>query len=100
MTAPGEKPATAAWKERWRIELHCEDCRAEFVVEREGVHVTLEQTQTNTRLVLIAVPEVCPLCRNLKVVRTRDRVFEGTGICCFLCRKEVCECGVEPPRSA
>lgn len=63
----GETPETAAFKERWAVDLRCRHCGNAFELERHGMHVSLKQTQAFTRLVLLAVPEVCPRCKNLTV---------------------------------
>jgi hypothetical protein len=64
----GETAETAAFKERWAVELHCRVCSAKFELERSGMHVSLQQSAPFTRLVLLAVPEVCPECKSLRSV--------------------------------
>jgi hypothetical protein len=64
----GETAETAAFKERWLVELHCRVCRAKFELERWGMHVSLQQSAPFTRLVLLAVQEVCPVCKSLRSV--------------------------------
>lgn len=64
----GETPETAAFKDRWAVDVRCRGCGNAFELERHGMHVSLKQPQPFTRLVLLAVPEVCPRCKNLGMV--------------------------------
>lgn len=64
----GETAETAAFKDRWKVEVHCRACQASFELERRGMHVSLRQTAPFTRQVLLAVPEACPTCKSLAVV--------------------------------
>jgi hypothetical protein len=61
----GETPETAAFKERWGVELHCRVCNAVFELERSGFHVSLQPSKPFTRLIMFAAPEVCPTCKSL-----------------------------------
>ena len=63
----GETAETAAFKDRWRVEVHCRSCGNAFELDRSGMHVSLQQSAPFTRLVLLAMPEVCPSCKNLRV---------------------------------
>lgn len=53
-------------KERWAFHIVCRDCNTIFEVENPDC--SLERTPGFGRLVLLHVPEVCPECKNLKVV--------------------------------
>lgn len=55
-----------AWKERFAVKLECRGCGARF--EQGNVSPSLDLTAPRTRIVVVAVPEVCPQCRNLEVV--------------------------------
>lgn len=55
-----------AWKERFAVTLDCRGCGHRSEVG--NVSPSLDQTAPGTRIVVVTVPEVCPSCRNLRVV--------------------------------
>lgn len=58
---------TDAWRARWQTTIECRDCGARY--ECENPDCTLNRVGAHGRLVLLRCPEVCPECKNLKLVK-------------------------------
>lgn len=56
-----------AWKRRFSVVLFCKSCGRDY--ECGNVSLSLDQTAPMTRLAVVAVPEVCPTCKSLEVVK-------------------------------
>lgn len=65
-TRPARLAASNAWKERFAVKLECRACG--HLDEPGNVSPSLDRTAPGTRIIVVAVPEVCPSCRNLRVV--------------------------------
>ena len=57
---------TEDWKERWKVIIKCRDC--ELALECIKPSVSLQRVEGFNRMVVIGAPEVCPSCKNLKVL--------------------------------
>lgn len=56
-----------AWKERFALTLHCRLCGT--AIDLPEVSPTLDLTAHMTRMVLVMVPDGCPGCKSLQVVK-------------------------------
>jgi hypothetical protein len=72
MNAP-DTEAVEGWKSRWRLCLCCNDCNTVYEVEPDTLSVSLQQTRPFTRVVALPVPEGCPKCHNMRVVKGPKR---------------------------
>ncbi len=79
LVGTGVNQATDAWKDRWRVELHCQDCGCVYYVNREGLNLSLDTSYRtpNTRVLLMAVHETCPQCSILTIVPPLQSEAEG-----------------------
>ena len=56
-----------AWTRRFELVCRCRLCGAEVDIGR--VSPSLDRTAPMSRIVVVAVPEVCSECRSLEVVK-------------------------------
>jgi hypothetical protein len=50
----------------WKVAIECRDCGAEFNVKK--VDSSVQVLDNRTRFLLVAVPNECPKCHNLRTV--------------------------------
>ncbi len=55
------------------MHIGCRVCRTVFEVAGRFVNASLQKVNQFDRVVLIQVPEVCPQCKGLKVVRNDEQ---------------------------
>lgn len=53
--------------DRWEFNIVCRDCGSTFEVLKPDI--SCQRASKFGRLVLLHIPEVCPECRNLKLVK-------------------------------
>lgn len=60
-----KNPKTA--RLNWSFEIKCVDCGSVLIVE--SVDPTVERLPQGVRLVMMTIPNECPDCHNLRVVK-------------------------------
>lgn len=64
------KDNPSPWEQRWKVSITCRDCGACY--ECLGVDTSVQMVAGFNRMFLAGGPEVCPECKNLKLLPSQQ----------------------------